>query len=61
METSRVEIREAARETAIVKEKLKAIEGWRYHETHVLRAAGRDAVDSLKVIGRSMLRKGTCP
>ncbi|CAN0449105.1 unnamed protein product, partial [Pylaiella littoralis] len=48
VEASRVEVREAIRDAAILRAKLGAIEGWRDHEILVLRTAGRDAVDSLK-------------
>ncbi|CAN0120353.1 unnamed protein product [Scytosiphon promiscuus] len=48
VEVSRLEAREAARDAAILKAKLRAIEGWRDHEIQTLRDAGRDAVDSLK-------------
>lgn len=49
VEASRVKAREAARDAAVLKAKLRAIEGWRDHEIQTLRDAGRDAVDSLKV------------
>lgn len=49
MEASRVEVREAVRDAAILRAKLEAIEGWRDHEILALRTAGRDAVCSLKV------------
>lgn len=49
VEASRVEVREAVRDAAILRAKLGAIEGWRDHEILVLRTAGRDAVDSVKV------------
>lgn len=49
METAQVKVREAVREAVILRAKLQAMEGWRDHEIVVLRAAGRDAVDSLKV------------
>lgn len=49
MEASRVEVREAVRDAAVLRAKLGAIEGWRDHEILVLRTAGRDAVDSVKV------------
>lgn len=49
MEASRVEVREAVRDAAILRAKLEAIEGWRDHEILALRTAGRDAVSSLKV------------
>lgn len=49
VEESRVEVRGAVREAAILKAKLQAIEGWRNHEILALRAAGRDAADNLKV------------
>lgn len=49
VEASRVEVREAVRDAAILRAKLEAIEGWRDHEILALRTAGRDAVNSLKV------------
>lgn len=49
VEAAQVQVREAVREAVILRAKLQAIEGWRDHEIVVLRAAGRDAVDSLKV------------
>lgn len=49
VEAARAEVREANREAFILKAKLEAIEEWRDHETLVLRYAGRDAVENLKV------------
>lgn len=49
VEDSRVEVREATRDAFILKARLEAIEGWREHEIQVLRTAGRDAVENLKV------------
>lgn len=49
VESSCVRVREATRDVAILKAKLRAIEGWRDHEILTLRTAGKDAVDSLKV------------
>jgi len=50
VEASRAEVREAVRDAAILRTKLEAIEGWRDREILVLRTAGRDAVNSLKVV-----------
>lgn len=49
VEAAQVKVREAVREVVILRAKLQAIEGWRDHEIIVLRSAGRDSVDSLKV------------
>lgn len=49
MEAAQVKVREAVREVVILRAKLQAMEGWRDHEIIVVRAAGRDAVDSVKV------------
>lgn len=49
VKASRVEARESARDAAVLRAKLVAIEGWRDHEIQTLRNAGRDAAGSLKV------------
>ncbi|CAM9386389.1 unnamed protein product, partial [Ectocarpus sp. 8 AP-2014] len=48
VESSCVRVCEAARDVAILKAKLGAIEDWRDHEILTLRTAGKEAVDSLK-------------
>lgn len=49
VDTCHTRVREAIRESIILRAKLEAIEGVRAHEILALRTAGRDAVDSLKV------------
>lgn len=49
VEAARAEVRGADRQACILKAKLEAIQEWRHHETFVLRNAGRDAVENLKV------------
>lgn len=49
VEESHKQVQEAVRDAAVLRAKLKAIEGWRENEIHALRAAGGDAVNSIKV------------